>query len=290
MPFFSVIIPTYNRAIDVVKAVSSVVAQTFTDFECIVVDDGSTDDTWLLLSLFADKIKYVKIEHSGVSKARNTGITVAQSNWIAFLDSDDLWHKTKLQEQYEYITSHPDIYIHQTDEIWIRKGRYVNPKHRHLKREGYIFEDSLHLCLISPSAAVVHTSVFEKVGLFDERLIACEDYDLWLRITWQYYVGLLPSKLVVRFGGHEDQLSTALWGMDRFRVYAICKLLQQYGDKLPDEYYEKAVSVALQKCDILMQGAKKRSNSQLIHKIEKVQHWLTVDRQSPQAYPDLLEE
>ncbi len=290
MPFFTVIIPTYNRAHIVGRAIISVLLQTFTDFECIVIDDGSTDSIEDVLSLYANTIKYIRVEHGGVSRARNTGITMAQGSWIAFLDSDDVWRKTKLQEQYEYIISHPDIYIHQTDETWIRKGRVVNPQTRHIKREGFIFEDSLHLCLISPSAVVVHKSVFENVGLFDERLTVCEDYDMWLRIAWQYHVGLLPHKLVVKFGGHGDQLSRALWGMDRFRVYAICKLLQHYGTKLPDEYYTKAINVALQKCDILANGAKKRSNMQLLQKIEKVKHWLTVDRQSMQAYPDLLEE
>lgn len=290
MPFFSVVIPTFNRAHCVIRAVDSVLAQTFTDFECIVVDDGSTDDTSQLLSPYKNKIQYRHITHSGVSTARNTGITLAKGEWLAFLDSDDLWLPQKLSVQYEYIQSHPDILIHQTDEMWIRKGRRVNPMKKHQKKEGHIFEDCLHLCLVSPSAVVVHRSVFEKVGMFDERMPACEDYDLWLRVAWQYYIGFVPEKLIVKYGGHCDQLSASLWGMDRFRVYALCKLIANYGGLLPQAYYQKALDVALQKCAVLYQGAKKRSNTTLMQKVEKVVQWLNFDRQSTSAYPDLLAE
>lgn len=290
MPFFSVVIPTYNRAHCVTRAVDSVLAQTFTDFECIVVDDGSTDNTSQLLSPYKNNIQYRYIAHSGVSAARNTGIIHSNGEWFAFLDSDDLWLPQKLAVQYEYIQSHPDILIHQTDEMWIRKGRRVNPMKKHQKKEGHIFEDCLHLCLVSPSAVVVHRSVFEKVGMFDERMPACEDYDLWLRVAWQYYIGFIPEKLIVKYGGHSDQLSASLWGMDRFRVYALCKLLAHYGALLSQAYYQKALEVALQKCAVLYQGAKKRSNTTLMQKVEKVVQWLNFDRQSTSAYPDLLAE
>ncbi|MGB4270712.1 MAG: glycosyltransferase family 2 protein, partial [Spirochaetota bacterium] len=181
-------------------------------------------------------------------------------------------------------------YIHQTDELWIRNGSRVNPMKKHQKKEGHIFEDCLNLCLISPSAVVVHRSVFERVGVFDERMPACEDYDLWLRVAWQYYIGFIPRKLIVKFGGHSDQLSQSLWGMDRFRVYALCKLIANDGLLLPEAYYNKAVEVALQKCSVLYQGAKKRSNVALLQKVERVVRWLTVDSQSTSVYPDLLEE
>lgn len=290
MPFFSVVIPTFNRAHLVTRAVESVLAQKFTDCECIVVDDGSTDDTQRILSPYKKHIQYMYTRHGGVSKARNCGILQAQGEWIAFLDSDDMWLPKKLATQYEYIQKHPDVYIHQTDELWIRNGRRVNPMKKHQKKEGYIFEDCLYLCLISPSAVVIHRSVFERVGMFDELMPACEDYDLWLRVAWQYYIGFIPKKLIVKYGGHSDQLSSALWGMDRFRVYALCKLIASYGLLLPEAYINKAVEVALQKCSVLYQGAKKRSNVALIQKVERVVQWLTVDRKSTSVYPDLLKE
>ncbi|MEW6526671.1 MAG: glycosyltransferase [Spirochaetota bacterium] len=290
MPFFSVVIATFNRAHLVTRAVESVLTQKFTDYECIVVDDGSTDDTSRVLSHYTNKIKYIYIPHSGVSTARNRGIQQAQGEWIAFLDSDDMWLPGKLAAHYEYIQAHPNIYIHQTDELWIRNGKRVNPMKKHQKKEGHIFEDCLHLCLVSPSAVVVHRSVFERVGMFDERMPVCEDYDLWLRVAWQYYIGFIPQKLIVKFGGHSDQLSLSLWGMDRFRVYALCKLIANDGLLLPEAYYHKAVEVALQKCSVLYQGAKKRSNVALLQKVERVVRWLTVDSQSTSVYPDLVEE
>jgi glycosyltransferase involved in cell wall biosynthesis len=290
MPFFSVVIPTFNRAHMVTRAVESVLTQKFTDYECIVVDDGSTDDTSQVLSPYINKIKYIYIPHGGVSTARNRGIQQAQGEWIAFLDSDDMWLPRKLAAQYEYIQVHPDIYIHQTDELWIRNGKRVNPMKKHQKKEGHIFEDCLHLCLVSPSAVVVHRSVFERVGMFDERMPACEDYDLWLRVAWQYYIGFIPQKLIVKFGGHSDQLSSSLWGMDRFRVYALCKLIANDGLLLPETYYNKAVEIALQKCSVLYQGAMKRSNGLLMQRVEKVVQWLTFDKQSTSVYPDLVEE
>ncbi|MCX8124376.1 MAG: glycosyltransferase [Spirochaetes bacterium] len=290
MPFFSVVIPTYNRAHCITRALDSVLCQIFTDFECIVVDDGSMDNTSRLLSPYEKKIQYCYIQHSGVSKARNVGITNAKGEWIAFLDSDDVWLPEKLALQYEFIQAHPNVMIHQTDEVWIRKGRRVNPMKKHQKKEGYIFEDCLYMCKVSPSAVVVHRSVFEKVGLFDELLPVCEDYDLWLRVAWQYYIGFINKKLIVKYGGHNDQLSASLWGMDRFRVYALCKLLAQYGVMLPPTYYNKTVEVALQKCAVLYQGAKKRSNRSLMQKVEKVVQWLTFDRQSTEVYLDLVAE
>lgn len=290
MPFFSVVIPTFNRVHLVNRAVESVLSQTFTDYECIVIDDGSTDETSQVLSPHSKTIRYIYTQHGGVSKARNVGIQNAHGEWIAFLDSDDVWLPSKLEMQYEYITAHPEIYIHQTDELWIRKGRRVNPKKKHEKKEGHIFEYCLHLCLVSPSAVVVHRSVFENVGVFDEHMPVCEDYDLWLRVAWQYYIGFISKKLIVKYGGHSDQLSASLWGMDRYRVYALCKLLAYYGSLLPDAYYAKTVEVALHKCSVLYQGAQKRANAALMQKVERVIEWLHCDRKSTSAYPDLVAE
>ncbi|HPD04540.1 MAG TPA: glycosyltransferase [Spirochaetota bacterium] len=289
MPFFSVVIPVYNRAHTITKAVESVLGQSLADYECIVVDDGSTDTTCKELSPYRKKITYIPIPHGGVSTARNAGIAASRGQWIAFLDSDDVWQSKKLEAHFNYIQLHPDMMIHQTDESWIRRGKRVNPMKKHQKKEGYIFNESLHLCLISPSAVVVHRSLFDTVGLFDEKLPVCEDYDLWLRITWHYRAGFIPDKLIVKYGGHADQLSSQYWGMDRFRVYAICKLLACYGSKLQAPQYTMAVEVALSKCRILLHGANKHSNVALAQKVTRVIEWLTADRQSMQAFPDLVE-
>ena len=162
----------------------------------------------------------------GVSSARNRGILAARTEWVALLDSDDAWLPDKLYRQAEMLRRHPDSLLCHTDEIWIRNGRRVNPGRRHAKPAGAIFAHCLPLCCVSPSAVVIHRSVFEAVGLFDPALPACEDYDLWLRIFCRYPIELVPDKLVIKYGGHADQLSRRFAAMDRFRVRALAGLLQ----------------------------------------------------------------
>ncbi|MGM0444366.1 MAG: glycosyltransferase family 2 protein [Fibrobacterota bacterium] len=230
MPAVSVIIPVYNRASFVAEAVDSVLSQTFTDFECIVVDDGSTDATPAVLASYGGRIRVISRKNSGVSAARNVGIVAARGRWIAFLDSDDYWLPEKLACQMTFLKENPALRIAQCQERWIRRGRVVNPRKKHRKKGGRIFYDSLALCLISPSAVIIEKSLLEDVGFFDETLPVCEDYDLWLRITRTTAVGLLDEELMVRRGGHDDQLSASRWGMDRFRVQALEKILSACTD------------------------------------------------------------
>ena len=222
----SVIIPAFNRAHKVLRAVSSVLSQTFTDFEIIVIDDGSVDETVELLSGFKDRITLIRHpENMGVSAARNSGIRASRSPLIAFLDSDDYWMPEKLETQVRYFMEHPDVLICQTEEIWMRNGVRVNPWKKHVKPSGEIFERSLKLCVVSPSAVMIRRSVFDEIGLFDEEFPVCEDYDLWLRIGCRHPIHLINSYLLIKEGGHADQLSSMLKGMDRFRIKAMIKLL-----------------------------------------------------------------
>ncbi|MBU0650624.1 glycosyltransferase, partial [bacterium] len=122
-------------------------------------------------------------KNSGVSSARNKGILLSKGKYLAFLDSDDEWKKNKLKKQIEFFKENPALKICQTDEEWIRNGKWINQKKIHQKKSGWIFEPSLELCLISPSSVIIHKDIFDHIGLFDETLMACEDYDLWLRIT-----------------------------------------------------------------------------------------------------------
>ncbi len=224
----SVIIPTYNRAKLLVEAVGSVLAQKNCSeiLEIIVVDDGSTDDTIGSLAAVPGDIRYIRSEHSGVSAARNIGISKSGGRWIAFLDSDDLWLPGKLCAQMKFFSDHPESLLCQTEEIWIRNGRRVNSRKYHQKPAGYCFPLLLERCLVSPSAVVVDRRVFDFVGLFDESLPACEDYDLWLRIGCRFPLGLVEEPLVVKRGGHPDQLSTTVENLDRYRIEAILKLLR----------------------------------------------------------------
>ena len=246
-PLVSVIIPTYNRAWALKKAIESVLAQDYKNFELIVVDDGSTDDTEALVSEYAKAVKFIQQPNLGVSAARNKGISIASGALIAFLDSDDYWEPQKLSAQVEFFNANPDALICQTEETWIRNGKRVNPKKKHKKLSGMIFIPSLALCLISPSAVMMRKILFAKVDMFDESLPACEDYDLWLRVTCRYPVHLIDTPLIVKTGGHEDQLSAAT-GLDKYRIYALKKILKS--DFLNEEQYQAAENMLKKKCRI----------------------------------------
>jgi glycosyltransferase involved in cell wall biosynthesis len=253
----SVIIPTFNRSEKVRRAVSSVLSQTFTDFEVIVVDDSSIDDTVDCLVQFKGKIRFIRHpKNLGVSASRNSGIKASQAPLIAFLDSDDYWMPEKLETQVSFLKDNPDIPICQTDELWIRNGIRVNPRQKHLKPSGNIFEQSLKLCLVSPSAVMLRRSLLDEVGMFDEELPVCEDYDLWLRISCKYPVYLIRNQLVVKEGGAQDQLSSSLKGMDRFRIRSMVKLLES--GRLSDSQTKATHRELEVKCRIYGEGCKKR--------------------------------
>jgi len=255
MPTVSVIIPTYNRHELVRGAIASVLTQSFSDFELIVVDDGSEDGTADVVREFPE-VRYVHQPNRGVSAARNYGVRLSAGDLIAFLDSDDLWRPQKLEQQVRFFSQRSDAQICQTEEVWLRNGVRVNPHNKHRKADGDLFARSLELCLVSPSAVMMRRELFERMGGFDEDLPACEDYDLWLRIAARLPVRLLDTPLVIKRGGHPDQLSRKFWGMDRFRVTALCKLLES--GLLSAEQRRQTERVLLKKCRILAEGARKR--------------------------------
>jgi glycosyltransferase involved in cell wall biosynthesis len=255
-PTVSVVIPTYNRAHLVTEAVDSVLNQSYTDFELLVIDDGSTDDTTGRLAEYGDRIQLYHQENRGASVARNTGIQHARGKYIAFLDSDDLWVQDKLQAQMDLMARDSRVKICYTEEIWIRRGVRVNPKRKHRKYSGWILDKMLPLCIVSPSSVLMAREVFDRVGLFDESLPVCEDYDLWLRIGLHYPIVLIDRPLIVKRGGHVDQLSRKYWGLDQYRVQALQKLLAH--DPLDARIRAEAVACLKKKCQILAAGCLKR--------------------------------
>ena len=259
MPLVSVIIPTYNRGWTLKETILSVLAQTYEDFELILVDDGSTDNTPAILSEFQDKIVVIRQENAGVSAARNQGVSRAGGKFIAFLDSDDLWMPEKLSVQTDFLVSHPEIRICQTDEIWIRNGVRIHPKKYHQKPSGDIYIPSLSLCLVSPSAVMMERDFFNRMGGFDESLPACEDYDFWLRIGCRYPVHLIPQPLVEKRGGHQDQLSSAP-GLDRYRILSLHKILQT--ENLTPEQFQKTVDMLNRKIGIYAAGCLKHGKQE----------------------------
>ncbi|MBW2183914.1 MAG: glycosyltransferase [Deltaproteobacteria bacterium] len=260
MPKVSVIIPTYNRAHVLREAIDSVLSQKYSDLELLVVDDGSTDHTKEVVSSYTSKLAYIYQEHQGVSAARNRGIKHTKGDYLAFLDSDDLWLPDKLSTQMRFMEDHPEIHICYTEERWIRRGVRVNPMKKHRKYSGMIFEHCLPLCIVSPSSVLIARSLLEEIGVFDEELKVCEDYDLWLRISARYPIYLLDTPLIIKRGGHDDQLSKAMNGQDRFRIKALVKLLES--DSLPPHQRELAGGELKRKCEIYGKGCIKRGKKE----------------------------
>jgi len=268
MCFVSIIIPTFNRSVLLKRALESIYKQTFLDYEVIVIDDGSTDDTAQMLQVDFPAARYVYQENKGVSSARNKGLNIAKGKWLAFLDSDDEWLAEKLEKQIAILKITPDAKICHTEEIWVRNGVRVNQMKKHKKTGGWIFLQCLPLCAMSPSSIVIHRSVFDDVGEFDISLPACEDYDLWLRITAKYPVLYIEEPQIIKYGGHEDQLSQKYWGMDRYRIKALQKVILE--NKLSPEKKQQAIGMLLKKSKIFQQGALKRG------KIDDVNHYQQI--------------
>jgi glycosyltransferase involved in cell wall biosynthesis len=258
----SVIIPTHDRRKELHRALNSIFNQTWPADEVIVIDDGSKDDTKQTVTDSFPQVKYISQENLGVSAARNTGIKMASSQWLAFLDSDDEWLPKKLEKQIVILKQNPNYHICHTNEIWIRKGKRVNPKRKHEKYGGFIFDKCLPLCVISPSSVIIHNSIFRKYGGFDISLPVCEDYDFWLRTCAFLPVLYIKEALIVKYGGHHDQLSNKFWGMDRFRIYALEKII--YDSRLNIHKRIAAIQMLLQKIDIYLNGVKKRNKKEEI--------------------------
>ncbi|TNF98238.1 MAG: glycosyltransferase family 2 protein [Gammaproteobacteria bacterium] len=259
MPSITAIITTHNRARLLPRAIESVMSQTRPADEIIVVDDGSTDDTQALIRSNYPDIHYLRQPQSGISTARNLAIRAAQSEWLAFLDDDDSWLPRKLDLQLEKLHQHPDHRVCHTEEIWVRNGVRVNAMDKHTKSGGWIYPQCLPLCVISPSSVMIHRLLFDDVGLFDETLPACEDYDLWLRICAREPVLFIETPMITKYGGHEDQLSRRYWGMDRFRIQSLEKILAS--DILDQNDTQLTVDMLARKLRIYLKGVEKRGRS-----------------------------
>ena len=267
--FFSVVIPIYNRKNFFRICVDSVLNQSYQNFEIFIIDDGSDDGTIALMSEYINKgINYIRIsENKGVSYARNLGISLAKGKYLAFLDSDDKWDKKKLEISYNYISKFPDFKIFHSEEKWIKAGKELKQKKKHKKPEGFIYEDCLKLCCIGMSTSVVDSKLFEEIGVFDENLQACEDYDFWLRACYENKVKLIPEALTIKDGGRKDQLSNQP-GLDKYRAYSLEKMIKSNMLNKEDEL--KTRTELIKKCSIYLNGAIKRGKTEESEYYEKL--------------------
>ncbi len=262
----SVIIPTFNRASFLGRAIASVLDQTVLCSELIIVDDGSTDYTQALLSNISSSaqisIRVYRQDNRGPAAARNVGIREAKFPFVAFLDSDDHWHKRKLEKQYQCLADHSQYWISNTREKWFREGHHLNQKKKHIPRNGNIFGDCLQLCVVGMSTVMIKKELFDHVGLFDESLPCCEDYDLWLRVSCRYPFLLIDESLTIKEGGREDQVSFQYRrGMDRMRVDSMRKLLD--ADVLDLRRYRMALDAFKTKVTIFGNGCLKHGKTEL---------------------------
>jgi len=252
----SVIIPTYNRQEFLVRAIESVLGQTCADFELIVVDDGSTDDTARCVAGYGGQVRYVYQENRGPAAARNTGIRAAEGELLAFLDSDDRFAPEKLAVQQAAMAARPDYLISHTDEIWYRRGELLHQKKKHHRPHGFIFSQCLKLCVVGMSTVMARREFFARIGYFDEELPCCEDYDLWLRASVFLPFLKVDRPLTIKDGGRPDQVSVRFRaGMDKFRIRAMVKLLGR--QDLRDEQRTLARRELARKCRIYGNGCVK---------------------------------
>ena len=259
----TIIIPTYNRKSYLEDAIDSVLGQNFTHFGIIVVDDGSDDGTADLVRGLGDpkKLEYMRFSHSGVpGKVRNAGARMAKGNYLAFLDSDDLWKPEKLTRQIAFFEEHPGIWICHSREIWQRGEKIVSQAGQRHKRSGYIFPGAVKKCIIGPSTVMMRRELFEEFGGFREDLEIAEDYELWLRITAKYPVGHIDEPLVIKRGGHSDQLSEKYGQIEIFRIKAL--LLNLEAGTFRGEHQELAARELVRKCRIYAAGCEKRGKSE----------------------------
>ena len=231
-PTVSVIIPTYNRAHLIGKAIKSVLNQTYQDFEIIVVDDGSTDNTGEIVKSFDNfKIRYISNSNNrGASAARNTGIRASQGEYIALLDSDDEWLPEKLDKQIKVLQNKsPEVGVAYSDVLYIDKnGKNMNRKLSNPGKEGYIYEDLLGENYVgTPSALLIKKECFNRVGLFDDLLNAQDDWDMWIRIAKYYRFAFIKVPLV-KYRLHSNRISENL----ELKIITENKILVKYTNEL----------------------------------------------------------
>ncbi len=240
MPKISVVIPTYNAIDYLPEAIGSVLNQSFADFELIIVDDGSTDNTAQWVSqLQDDRINLIYQVHQGKSVARNAGVKAAKADYIAFLDADDIWEAAKLEQQFNYLQANPNIGVVYTwtaiaDQDGIPTGHLVAST-----LEGDVWEELIKKNILAcGSTPMIRASCFETVGLFNRHLPYAQDWDMWLRLAAKYRFGVIPLPCV-RYRRHAENSSKNWRKMEIFSS----QVIEQALAKLPKRHKAAEASI-----------------------------------------------
>ena len=259
-PLVSVIIPVYNRFEMAKEAISSVIGQTYRNFEVIIVDDGSIDMTPVIATYFRDdsRVKYISIEHSGMPGfVRNKGVEIAEGKYLAFIDSDDLWMESKLEKQLRFLENNSEYKVIHTREAWIRNGKTISQSGFTHKRSGDIFRDALEKCIIGPSTVLIETDLYKTLGGFRDDIEIAEDYELWLRLTDANKIAYIDEALITKRAGHIGQLSEKYGQIEIFRIRGLQKLVEQSYFSLKNQ--KMAEQELAKKCRIYAAGCRKRN-------------------------------
>lgn len=250
---FSVVIPLYNKEKSIVTTLKSVCTQSFTDFEVIVVDDGSTDNSYSAASKVNDeRIRLIHKENGGVSSARNVGIKAAKYPYVALLDGDDYWAPTFLEEQLALVEEFPEAGMWGVNYAYV-KGDKSEPCRQDMGEgfRGYVegYFASSHNDLFCSSSVVVRKEVFEKTGYFDERISSSEDLDMWYRIILRYPVVYCDKVLAYYNQNAENRVAydtDVRFPLTRDIKYYIDKFEEDFRrDKVFSRYLNSRVAAAL---------------------------------------------
>lgn len=216
MTLISVIIPVFNGAETIAETIASVRAQTYPDFELIVINDGSTDATVDIVEAIAkeeSRIRLYSYSNAGLSKTRNRGIEKARGEFISIIDADDLWTEDKLEDQLQALQENPEAGLAYSFVDWIDESDQFKRYGSHIKANGYVLEQLLLRNFIdNGSNVLIRKSVIEKVGMFKEELTNAADWDMWLRIAALYEFACVP-KVQVYYRVLSNSLSSNLTGM-----------------------------------------------------------------------------
>ena len=264
-----VVIPSYQRPELTSEAVQSVLKQSYSSFHLYVIEDGSKT-----LQLPADdRITLIQLEQNrGPAFCRNYGASLGQADYLAFLDSDDLWHEEKLQKQIDFFTN-SDLGWQHTGESWWRDGNRVKQKKIHLKQAGRFLERAFARCLISPSSVMFRRPFWQKFGGFLPHLMVAEDYELWLRLLFHSAVGFIDEPLTLKRAGDWPQLSQTI-EIDRYRVLALHRfhrLFKKHADY--QNWHSSWYAAITQKIDYLCRGAEKHNRPE---RLRQYQSWASA--------------